>query len=200
MTYDTSSFGNIGGNASYITVAKTANEQQLVFRLLSHELYRYLPSHPHAHEFKSCPEYIKDLLHQHCEGIQAIQFDDREERQCKIFHSMLRLDNGWVNLSLLLSIFPNVRQINYSTINDNKDISFWQHVIPTIATYFKINTQTSLKFIVIYLRPIENVIKQMVIKLNKYNSFIQQDWKMITNNMWTPEYLQGTVRLRIVPT
>eukprot|EP01084_Bolivina_argentea_P251926 422722_1 len=47
-------------------IPRTEQENQMVYRLLSHELWKYYPNHKYAREFRSCPKYIKKLLHSHC--------------------------------------------------------------------------------------------------------------------------------------
>ena len=57
-------------------IAKTDDEKQIVWRLLSHEIWRSSPDRYHewANEYKLCLDYIKSLLHKHCLSIKYIRF------------------------------------------------------------------------------------------------------------------------------
>ncbi len=67
------------------------SEMIMAFRLLSHELHGYFPNNPNAHEFKTCPEYIQQLLHLHCLSIHFVTFNKRKDS--KINDHFFKLDN-----------------------------------------------------------------------------------------------------------
>eukprot|EP01084_Bolivina_argentea_P012959 24289_1 len=85
--------------------------QQMAFRLLLHEIWTTQPHHSKAIEFKSCPDYIKDVLHSHCIGIKKLALFPEINNIHKYFYdSKTKL----INLNLLHLIFPNMKTICYN--------------------------------------------------------------------------------------
>eukprot|EP00483_Globobulimina_turgida_P001445 UN01447 len=101
------------------------SEEQMVWRLLSHELHRYYPTGRHCHEFQSCPEYFRQLLHNHCLNVTTIRF---RNRRCdvRLLFLVYCYDYGWINLNKLLTVFPNTERILYNA--QKKDLSFLTNV------------------------------------------------------------------------
>eukprot|EP01084_Bolivina_argentea_P076712 139063_1 len=95
-------------------IASTSDEQQMVFRLLSHELNRYYPNHQYSHEFKNCPDYFKNILHSHCKNITLIHFLNRGNKESKFHEILLKYDNEWIKLDVATTILPNLKHITYN--------------------------------------------------------------------------------------
>eukprot|EP01083_Nonionella_stella_P078045 213375_1 len=102
--------GDVWANAN---IPKTKLEQQMVFRLLSHELHRHNPNHSYANEFKSCPRYFKAILHEHCQNIRTIAFPKESWEESKVHQLLFTDNNGWIKLPILCTIFTNVQEIQF---------------------------------------------------------------------------------------
>eukprot|EP01084_Bolivina_argentea_P091921 165434_1 len=107
---------------SYDNIASSLEENQFVFRLLSHELSRYFPNHKWAHSWKNCPQYFKDLLHSHCASIKMIDFRNRDDQESAFHEALFKYDCGWIKLDLITTLFPNIAFIIYEA--DKMDVTF----------------------------------------------------------------------------
>eukprot|EP01084_Bolivina_argentea_P236894 398264_1 len=149
-------------------------EQQMVFRLLSHELWRNNIKHKHAHQFELCPGYIKDMLSQHTASIETIFFlnDETENIIHKLF---FKYDNQWINLDLLLTVFPNTRNICYNA--KKKDLEFlkmksiYHSVLVHLRNFNK--TKIALQYVEIliksmYKQEIQPFVTDFKIHFKKY--------------------------------
>eukprot|EP01084_Bolivina_argentea_P213257 362243_1 len=141
MLYNTS---NGGYFSSIDEIANTAQQTQMVFRLLSHELSRCSPNHQHAHEFKSCPDYIKDMVHTQCLNVLHITFNNREY-ESKIHELLFKSDNGWIKLELIGKLFLNVSVVLYDATN--MDIGFLKNasIYESTLAYIKDNKHSKLE-------------------------------------------------------
>eukprot|EP01084_Bolivina_argentea_P270982 460919_1 len=149
-------------------MAETNLEKQLVYRLLSHELWRYLPDHSHAFEFKSCSDYIKHILHAQCERITSVIF---YPKGYETFNFLFKYDNGWINLKLLLTVFPNIKEIQLYAMDEDDLKSFLSVVCEDILQFEHGIRHHSLSMISIiinskYAQTAGNCIQQHVQKLN----------------------------------
>eukprot|EP01084_Bolivina_argentea_P273135 465192_1 len=116
MTYNMSN-----GDSSHFSqlrdkMAKTKDELQMVFRLLSHQIYQHCPDYSLAHKFKNIPKRIDDILHQQCNDIRRIIFD---HPGCKAQKMLLQHDNEWIKLDLLVKLFPKLEEIIYHATGRN---------------------------------------------------------------------------------
>eukprot|EP01084_Bolivina_argentea_P257281 433423_1 len=82
--------------------------QQMACRLLSHELWRYQPSHAKANEFTSFPDYFKNIMRLQFTHIKWIYMD--LERK-KFFKHFFGNQHGWIELDSIQQIFPNVEHV-----------------------------------------------------------------------------------------
>eukprot|EP01084_Bolivina_argentea_P103882 186047_1 len=164
------------GGGTFIDRPETDKEIQMAYRLLSHELYRYYPNNKHAHEFKSCPEYIKTLLHLHCLSIKSVMFTSRDKS--KLHDFIFKYDNGWIKLKLILTLFPNVNEIFY---DDDAKLGEQHFLYLDILEFLSKNYQTiSLKRIRFRLGDIDKTkdseIAQYISRY--YDDFIQYEWSL----------------------
>eukprot|EP01084_Bolivina_argentea_P254034 426957_1 len=139
--------------------AKTKQEKQMVFRLWSYRLYRSNPNHTHAHEFKSCPDYIKNILHSHCERVKQINFNFNGTNMGKVPDKFFKTeDNHWIQLHLVTALYPNVEKISI-TCRQN-DISFFKdrEASEQVVRFLQNRKQNNLKNICFRLDPIESSI------------------------------------------
>eukprot|EP01084_Bolivina_argentea_P212655 361434_1 len=91
--------------------------KQMAFRLLSHELYKYIPNHEYAHEFKSFPEDVENILHSHCTNVWKIQMKRNYDVMNYFF---MDKKTEWIKLSLLTTVFPNVKCVVCNGFNMGK--------------------------------------------------------------------------------
>eukprot|EP01083_Nonionella_stella_P223041 795334_1 len=70
--------GGISADAVNLSIPENKKEKQMVYRLMGHQLYKYVPDHEHAHEFKGCPQYILELMDAHCMDIRYITFTEQK--------------------------------------------------------------------------------------------------------------------------
>eukprot|EP01084_Bolivina_argentea_P108377 193695_1 len=152
-TYNCSSGDNTCMIYNYEKIGSiTKEEKQMVFRLLSHELYTYRPHHRRAHEFESCPDYIKSILHLHFMNIRRIEFMNGST-ECPINEWLFKNDNQWIKLDLICTLFPNIEYIRYNA--NEKHISFLQQKSIYNSVLSLIATKKSLQ------------LKQITININK---------------------------------
>eukprot|EP01084_Bolivina_argentea_P181011 312673_1 len=129
-----------------------ALERQIIFRLLSHELWTHRPKHRNHHEFKTCPQYIKDILHKHCLSIKRLQFGEDLGHQFygdSCIQRLFRQDNGWLKLDLIMTVFPNVELIEFRAIFYSKQWLLMSDIYNSVLSFMKTNTITSLQHIII---------------------------------------------------
>eukprot|EP01084_Bolivina_argentea_P038697 71561_1 len=124
-------------------IPTTKKELQMVFRLLSHQIWTYYPNHPYAYEFKNCPDYFKHILHSHCKCIKIISFTGVYS---KIHDSLLRYDNGWINLELVMTLFPNAITVRCDgLIKDNMSFIKPSIICESVLKYLKNNKYIKLE-------------------------------------------------------
>ena len=113
--------------------SNTDEQIQMAFRLLAHELWRAGLNHEHAHEFKSCPPYIKDLLHAHFERLKFVSFMAKTNY---VLDVVFKYKNEWIKLHLLCKVFPNLEGIGYGAWHKNmkwlKDVV--EHVLYFVSS------------------------------------------------------------------
>eukprot|EP01084_Bolivina_argentea_P021955 40791_1 len=98
-------------SCSQMDQPRTALQKQMVFRLLSHELFVGDPYHKQAVEFHGLPEYIRYLLHYHCESMRYVYFAYKKPDLSPFHFNFFHYDNGWMKLHLIMTLFPNVTNI-----------------------------------------------------------------------------------------
>eukprot|EP01084_Bolivina_argentea_P176336 305168_1 len=103
-------------------IPETDEELQMVYRLLSHEIWRNEPNHELAIEFVSCPNYMKTILHLHAISITKLEYFDSINEDSKIHSFLFEYDNGWLKIDLIMTIFPNIKELTFDATN--KDIQF----------------------------------------------------------------------------
>eukprot|EP01084_Bolivina_argentea_P127011 224720_1 len=151
-------------------------EKQLTFRLLSHEIWRCDSKHTHAHKYESCPDYVKDILHEHCGKIKSIIFPENSASPKLML--MFKYDNEWIKLDLLTKVFPNLERIYFNA--QEKDISFIQQktIYNAMLSFIQTRRFTKLKYIEVTLRQewVELLIKHPP-GSNK-NEFAKLGWQL----------------------
>eukprot|EP01084_Bolivina_argentea_P194377 333501_1 len=64
-------------------IPTNAFEYQIVYKLLAHQLWRHAKNEEHAHQYKSCPRYILDIMEIHCRNIVNVFFQKFTYREKK---------------------------------------------------------------------------------------------------------------------
>eukprot|EP01084_Bolivina_argentea_P310282 536882_1 len=170
----------------------TYAERQMIFRLLSHELWRYFPNHQHAHEWKQCPNFIKELLHNHCQSIRVIHFPWKEilidvgdgirahydvTEHSAVQERLFKYDNEWIKLNLIMKLFPNTGYIVYDGPQDEVDFYQQNSIYNSLLQYIKIQSQTNLEQISFEFNPkYEEEMTKYIIKFKK--DFEKYGWKI----------------------
>eukprot|EP01083_Nonionella_stella_P020560 57005_1 len=149
MTYNMS----VGDLPKETDMAKTVQEQQMVFRLISDALYKLNPKHKYAHPFTSCPDYVKNILHQHSQNIKTIFFSNTEDTRCKIHDLIFKYDNDWIKIDLLLRMFPNVQHICYNAMQMSKAFLQAPSVYESVLYALKDNSSNELQYIEVLIDP-----------------------------------------------
>eukprot|EP01084_Bolivina_argentea_P157676 274742_1 len=117
-------------------MAKTTFEKQMVLRLLLHQIYKHDPNHAAARPFSGCPNIIEPLLYEICAHVTRIRFHADMSKDCGVHNKVLKHDNGWIKLHLIVTIFPNVTEIYYDATNEKvpflKTIRFYDSVLEAL--------------------------------------------------------------------
>ena len=108
MTYCTTNW-NMALDMFHDNRPKKPDEKQLIWKLMSHELWKYHyekfknltyknnGSTKLAMEYKSCTKYVEDMVHSHCQHIKRIVFYDRlyflDGKEYLLFDSYFRMDS-----------------------------------------------------------------------------------------------------------
>eukprot|EP01084_Bolivina_argentea_P229073 386710_1 len=156
------------------------NETQMAFRLLSHEIWRYNKEHTRANEFKNCPNYIKDILHEHCKSIKTIFITNgmHGQKENKVNELIYKYDNGWMNVELLVMIFPNTDTICYD--GSGKDLKFLKMKTIYNSVLKVLQRSTRLEYIDLVINP--TYYSKMRIYIEEYKkSFNKYSWKIRVN-------------------
>eukprot|EP01084_Bolivina_argentea_P091731 165102_1 len=99
--------------------AASKTQNQLNFILLSHQIWKRYPEYSDAYQSKIVPAYFDRLMDLQFENIKYIQFLENKK---KVFDYFFRIENGWINLDVLLKVLPNVSIIRFFAMDN--DISF----------------------------------------------------------------------------
>eukprot|EP01084_Bolivina_argentea_P114012 203083_1 len=123
---------------------KTSEEKQMVFRLLSHELFKHVPNHPIANEWVGCPDYIKTILSNHVNSIKQIVFRNLSIDN-EVIDYLFKYDYGWINIPLITTLFPNTELIEFC--GSKMKLSFIQKasIYASLLSFIQKNKQTKLR-------------------------------------------------------
>eukprot|EP01084_Bolivina_argentea_P039134 72345_1 len=126
----------------------------MAFRLLSHELYAYgyCPKHKYAKEFKHCPEYIKDMLHSHCINVVALIMRSEDVVMNYVFGNTTNI-NGWINLELITTVFPNLESLFYLAFKQDVKLVTESSFYCYVLTFIKKRKYSSINEIIIRYNP-----------------------------------------------
>ena len=155
-------------------------EKQMVFRLLSYALWTYLPNHPNAHKFDGCPNYMKQILKNHMNGIQSLCFYNHDDSNNQKFLDLLfKYDSEWINLDLLMTLFPNIELIEYTATG--KDLSWLQQrsIYNSILAFIQKNKQTKLKEIYIEIDSMHVLLMKAYLMNAFMSEFKKYGWTIV---------------------
>eukprot|EP01083_Nonionella_stella_P260606 888355_1 len=161
----------------------TKQEQQIVFRLMAHELSQYYANDQRFPKWEQCPDYVQRVLHSHCASIKEITFYDLKEKHGKIGNSelhniMLRHSNGWIKLEIISKLFPKVQSISVGMKDtDLLQRSFVYNSMLAFISENK-NQRLSLDSVEILIGDIDTTQEQAIVKcLKRYEvEFAKYSW------------------------
>eukprot|EP01084_Bolivina_argentea_P046083 84843_1 len=126
-------------------------DKQISFRLLSDELYRYIPNHPNAHRFGNCPQYIRNIVHSHCKKVIHCHNDDNSST---VWNYLFEDQNTeWYKLDLITTVFPNIQNVQYLARLKNIQWFTQSSIYKSVLEYINMNKYSSLKKILIDFNP-----------------------------------------------
>eukprot|EP01084_Bolivina_argentea_P234292 394439_1 len=160
---------------------KSETIQQIAARLLMHELYRYYPNNKNAHEFKSCPDYFKDVLHHTCLSMTKIFFteDFFPSHRYKMHEYLFEYSGGWVNIDMVTTLFPNIWFIYY--YGGTKPLSFFTQplIYHSILNFIRKNKCTKKRLYCIEVCINSKYVKDIGQHIMQYKRcFKSRGWKI----------------------
>eukprot|EP01083_Nonionella_stella_P001437 4130_1 len=165
-----------GCNTTLIPRAEISKvEQQLIYKLLSHEVYRYQPTHEMANEFKNGPQYIKDIVHLHCTNVQFITLYSSKSNGGNIIDLFFKTcdHDAFINLDLLNIVFPNMTQLRCFIHAENGE--YVKDFLSAISCFVTMNNTSP---IVNFLLHVDNKCKSNIEGYIDQNSnlFLKHGW------------------------
>lgn len=167
----------------YLTpTLKTMN--QLLFRILLHELHGYYPNNDQYKQFKSMPVYIQNLAHRYFGCIDNLWLWLRDEKFInRVFESLFFYDYGWLKLDLLTTIFPNLQRIILYDIYNYGKLYQCRSMYSSILSYLQDKPDTKLQILCIKISCSASRISQRLLVAKEIAQlfrpkFSQFDWTL----------------------
>eukprot|EP01084_Bolivina_argentea_P008593 16083_1 len=160
------------GAGDFINFSQSKLMTQIAYRLLSDELYRYKPDHPDAHEFKGCPDYIRNILHSHCENVFAIQMVKTDAIINYFFKNKF---SEWIKFDLITMVYPKLQKIEYIAWDKDGDWLTHHSIYKSVLEFIARNKMSVLSEISIqYHFKYHDEVAQCI---NKYKqNFAYHSW------------------------
>eukprot|EP01083_Nonionella_stella_P042130 113987_1 len=170
-------------------IIKTNNELKMMYLLLRHHVFVKIPNHPFARRFEACPEYVKTLLHHHCKCVTEITVQKLSEyhkstytplrlKQHMMFKMILVDQMDWLDLNVIIRLFPHVTSISYAIhddvlfLNAGPPVSVFQLLLDFIK-----EQTSSLRRITIQIGPNVRIPNDFCHNLKQYQQqFHAQSW------------------------
>eukprot|EP01084_Bolivina_argentea_P236797 398121_1 len=151
----------------------TMQEQQIFFRLISHQLWKSCPKHPHAYEFKSCPTYFDSIMDLQFKNVILCSYHPGSHAVM----DKLVSHKGWINFYVLTKLLPNLKVIDHSAgdkaIELLKDASMYE----SILSFVQCVRETQLRLIFIWINPKYcNILQQYLMQYKK--RFVKCGWNI----------------------
>ena len=128
-------------------IPKTASEKQIVFRLLAHQIWKKIPDHKYAHQFKSLPKYIDNLMEAHCKQVRFIQFFNSKPRHIVQDLVFTTDETGMKSMEELMTIFPSLKEVRYIMHNDaTTDVSIFEKKLDGILKFIQRSKAKNTRF------------------------------------------------------
>eukprot|EP01084_Bolivina_argentea_P039135 72347_1 len=159
--------------------------QQMAFRLLSHELHKYMPNHPDAHPFKSCPKYIKTTLHLHCLDVHSLTMGIGDVIKKYLF---MDKETEWIDVGVITTVFPNIQILSYNAMRKDAKWVTQPAIYANIFNFITQDGNSSLKEIIIQFNQMH--YEKVVNCIEKYKNLFGE----CINNLWSIniELMNGT--------
>eukprot|EP01084_Bolivina_argentea_P177106 306348_1 len=170
----------------YFSMEHDVNEtRQMLFRLLSHELNRYQPdSYP---SLNGIPSYIENLLHNTCIFTETafLCAGNGKTKTEKVFKKLFfDSANTWMDLRLLMSVFPSLKTIHFA-INKDMGVDYFpdEQVFLSVLYYLQNNAMTKLEEVMISFPQNEQFKQQADAVVVKYlKLFAKFKWLILPSN------------------
>eukprot|EP01084_Bolivina_argentea_P312395 540834_1 len=180
-------YGSSSARSMFQNGDVTYMQAQMIFKLLSHRLFTCKPQHKLAIEFKTCPRYIKTLLHSQCIHIPNVSLmritpSDKydggfyQNLSDSFFFNLDKEHHGWIDFDLVMTVFPNCRVIQCIATSQQE---IHKDVFETLLSFIQQNQRTWLKHVAVwYPNILEKQVYEMTSK-GKYDSlFHNLSWKV----------------------
>eukprot|EP01084_Bolivina_argentea_P148613 259784_1 len=173
-----------GSTCKYGMIASpsTASEKQLFFRLMSHQLWKSYPNHPHAHQFKTIPDYIENIMDLQFRNVRMGTYYPG----CNVINDILLSQQQWIDFHALTKLLPNLRLLEYPF--GDKNIAFLKNPIiyESVLSFVQSNKKTKLECIAIFINPdYYTVLQQYVIQYTQ--RFVAHGWNIYLMKQEKPD-------------
>eukprot|EP01084_Bolivina_argentea_P245417 410896_1 len=189
MTYNMSN--GDGAFCMYDNVPESTGEGQMLFRLFAHQLSICHSKSKWAVKWKGCPVYIQDLMNKHCKNIKDIDFGNQGSKESKVHEELFKYKNEWLNLDMILKLFPNIERILYDATQKNVSFLRQKFIYESTLQFIKKNKRIKLQRIDI------SVNAKFDVDTKKYiqywdKQYDREDWCIDMVN--TEQMIQGLQR------
>eukprot|EP01084_Bolivina_argentea_P314785 545257_1 len=156
----------------------TIYAKEVAFRLLSNELYRYIPSHPAVKQCTSIPEYIRNLLHSHYINVWKIIIEPKRDIMNYFF---IEKSVGWVKLDLLVIVFPKLQSIHFDAYDKSGTWLTQSSIYESILYFISKGVNGSLEEIMIEYNSQYHYVMETFIEKYKHR-FKEYEWCIDLNH------------------
>eukprot|EP01084_Bolivina_argentea_P193340 331710_1 len=130
---------NLGKSNSAQYFSISSYQEQICFRIFSHQLHTHYPLNDKYYAWESLPTYASDLIQRHFESIDFCAFP-MGGFIGRLFESIFCYDSKWINLDLFTTVFPGVKTLTFlADVNDVIYQSIYSSLMCLIAGQRDIN-------------------------------------------------------------
>eukprot|EP01084_Bolivina_argentea_P236798 398123_1 len=152
----------------------TMQEQQLFFRLISHQLWKSYPKHLHAHQFKSCPPYFDSIMDLQFKNIIFASYCPGSH---VVMDKLLCYNKVWIDFDVLTKLLPNLKFIDHPAGDKGIELLKDSLMYESILSFIQFVTETKLQLIFIWINPKYcNILQQYLMQYKK--RFVKCGWNI----------------------
>eukprot|EP01084_Bolivina_argentea_P239543 402604_1 len=160
----------------------SSKDNQVGFRLLSSEIYRYFPNLSDAHSFDSCPDYIKTTLQENCKDVVTLEL--MKEQDVIINYFFIDKKTHLIKLDLITTVFPNVRKLDCFACFGIQEYKIYLELIQNILDFVIMNKEKGnnlrLKAIKIIYLPKYKVELLGAVEMKYKDMFEAYSWSIMS--------------------